>query len=252
MIKLLSGGNCFISAKTKYYRMSMKSKTGVNKLDDVLAGGFPDNSTILLRGSPGTGKSTLCQQFIINGLKSQQPGVYIALDTSPDDIVNNMKRFNGIEKHIKDHSMMFLDAYSWKTGGAKDEEWKKVLRGGLDINSINVTLSDMLKKLDDKDKRSAFDSVSTLLLYIPAEIVVRFIPILIAKCKQAKSTQILILEEGVHDAEIVNTLSYLSDGVIEMKMEGSKRFMRITKMKSISCPRDWMEYTIQDSGLSIA
>jgi len=94
--------------------------------------------------------------------------------------------------------------------------------------------------------------VSTLLLYIPADLVVRFIPILIAKCKQAKSTQILILEEGVHDQEIVNTLSYLSDGVIEMKMEGTKRFMRITKMKSISCTRDWIEYEISDAGLDLA
>jgi KaiC/GvpD/RAD55 family RecA-like ATPase len=230
----------------------MKSATGINKLDKILAGGFPDNSTILLRGSPGTGKSTLCQQFITMGLSSSQPAIYITLDTSPDDIIKNMKRFGGIDKHLKGQSMVFLDAYSWKVGGGKDEDWKRVLKGGLDINSINVMLSEILKGMSDKEKRSVFDSVSTLLLYIPADLVVRFIPILIAKCKQAKSTQVLILEEGVHDEEIVNTLSYLSDGVIELKMEGSKRFMRITKMRSVSCSRDWLEYSIKEKGLSIA
>jgi KaiC/GvpD/RAD55 family RecA-like ATPase len=230
----------------------MKSATGIKELDSLMQGGFPENSTILVRGSPGTGKSTLCQQFIISGLNSKQPGIYITLDTSPDDIINNMKRFGKIESFVSSTQIVFIDAYSWKVGGGKAEEWKKVLQGGLDINSLNVMLSDILKKLEGKEKRSVFDSVSTLLLYIPSELVVRFIPILIAKCKQAKSTQVLILEEGVHDAEIVNTLSYLSDGVIEMKMEGPKRYMRITKMRGVSCPRDWLGYEIEDAGLEIS
>ncbi len=230
----------------------MKSATGIEKLDKILTGGFPENSTILLRGSPGTGKSTLCQQFMAKGLKSSQPGIYITLDTAPDDILKNMKRFNGIEQHISNKNMIFLDAYSWKVGGGKNEVWKRVLQGGLDINSLNVMLSDMLKDMTEKEKRSVFDSVSTLLLYIPSDLVVRFIPILIAKCKQARSTQVLILEEGVHDDEIVNTLSYLADGVIEMKMEGPKRYMRISKMRGSSCSHDWIEYSIEDSGLSVA
>jgi circadian clock protein KaiC len=229
----------------------MKSATGIKKLDGMMGGGFPENSTILLRGAPGTGKSTLSQQFATSGLKSSQPCVYITLDNSPDDILKNMQRFGEMKEFIKNNSIVFLDAYSWKLGGGKEEPWKKILQGGLDINSINVMLSEILKKLDDKDKRSVFDSVSTLLLYIPADLVVRFIPILIAKCKQSKSTQVLILEEGVHDEEIVNTLSYLSDGVIEMKMDGPKRFMRITKMRGTSVGRDWMEYEIMDPGLEM-
>ena len=229
----------------------MKSATGISDLDKLMTGGFPENSTILLRGSPGTGKSTLCQQFLISGMGSSQPAIYITLDTSPDEIISNMKRFGNISGHLKNNLMIFLDAYSWKVGGGKDEEWKKVLQGGLDINSLNVMLSDILKKLAEKDKRSVFDSVSTLLLYIPSDLVVRFIPILIAKCKQARSTQILILEEGVHDEEIVNTLSYLSDGVVEMKMEGPKRYMRMSKMKGSSCSHDWIEYRIENKGLSI-
>ena len=229
----------------------MKSGTGIKRLDKIMTGGFPENSTILIRGAPGTGKSTLCQQFITSGLVSKQPGIYITLDNSPEEVIKNMNRFGEVQSFIKNNSIIFLDAYSWKIGGGKDETWKKVLQGGLDINSINVMLSDILKKLNDKDNRSVFDSVSTLLLYIPADLVVRFIPILIAKCKQSKSTQVLILEEGVHDEEIVNTLSYLSDGVIEMKMDGPKRFMRITKMRGSSMSRDWMEYDIKDSGLAL-
>ena len=46
-------------------------------------------------------------------------------------------------------------------------------------------------------------------------------------------------------------MSYLSDGVIEMKMEGPKRFMRITKMRGSSVPRDWLEYDITDHGLAM-
>ena len=34
-------------------------------------------------------------------------------------------------------------------------------------------------------------------------------------------------------------------------MEGSKRYMRVTKMKGCSCTRDWLPYEIKDTGLSL-
>ncbi len=224
--------------------------TGIKKLDELLGGGLPPKSTILLIGPPGSGKSTFCQQFIYVGLKNTEPAFYITLDASPEDVSKNMQEFKwDITPFMKQKKMYFLDAYSWKIGGGKETESVRVINGGLDINNINMTLADILEKINANSKRGIFDSVSTLLLYTPQELVVRFIPILVAKAKNLNSTQILVLEEGVHEEKLVNTLSYMVDGVIKMKMEGNKRMLQVSKMRGSSCPRDWFEVRITKDGL---
>ena len=74
---------------------------------------------------------------------------------------------------------------------------------------------------------------------------------MIAKGKQSNSVQFLILEEGVHQEQTVNTLSYLADGLIEFRMDGNKKFLRISKMRGATCKRDWMEFVLTKSGIEI-
>ena len=230
----------------------MTIPTGIDGLDKLLNGGIPPRSTVLLVGPPGCGKTTFCQQFIYSGLKNTLPAFYITLDSSPEDVSKSMEEFRwDLKPFMKQKKMYFLDAYSWKVGGGKENETIKVISGGLDINNINMTLADILDKIDAADKRGIFDSLSTLLLYTPPELVMRFIPVLIAKAKKANSTQILILEEGVHDEKVVNTLSYMVDGVINMRMDGDKRLLQVSKMKGASCTRKWVEVAITKEGLHI-
>jgi len=223
----------------------MKIPTGIVGLDKILGGGLEENMTLLIMGPPGTGKTTFCQKFIYSGLAQNQSALYITLDSSPEDIVVTMKNFNwDVIPFIERSEMVFLDAYSWRLGGAQEEPWKRVVQGGLDINALNLTVTEILNTFKSENKRIVFDSLSTLLLYIPASLVVKFIPILIAKGKQMKAAQILVLEEGVHDQQTVNTLNFLTDGLIETKIEGDKRYLRVSRIKGIPCPRDWVEFDI--------
>ena len=45
-------------------------KTGINGLDELIEGGFPEKSITLVSGSPGAGKSIMCFQFIYQGIQS--------------------------------------------------------------------------------------------------------------------------------------------------------------------------------------
>ena len=227
----------------------MSITTGIEGLDKILGGGIPENSTVLLVGPPGCGKTTLSQQYIYSGLKKSQPSFYIALDSSPEDVIKTMEKFKwDLEPFMKKKKMSFIDAYSWKVGGGKASESVKVIKGGLDINSINLAIAEIL---DTGIKRGVFDSLSTLLLYTPPELVIRFVPVMIAKIKRANSTHILILEEGVHDDKLVNTLSYMVDCVINMKMEGNVRLIQVSKVKGTPYTRDWFTIKITKSGLVI-
>jgi circadian clock protein KaiC len=59
---------------------------GVPGLDSVLLGGLPANRLYLVQGDPGVGKTTLAMQFLIEGAKNGEPGLYITLSETKDEI----------------------------------------------------------------------------------------------------------------------------------------------------------------------
>lgn len=62
-------------------------KTGVSGLDQVLKGGLRRNSTLLVTGAPGTGKTILALQFIYYGAKDYgENGIFITTEENLDDI----------------------------------------------------------------------------------------------------------------------------------------------------------------------
>jgi circadian clock protein KaiC len=61
--------------------------TGVEGLDDVLAGGLPRNRLYLVQGDPGVGKTTLAMQFLLEGAAKGEAGLYITLSETKDEIM---------------------------------------------------------------------------------------------------------------------------------------------------------------------
>ena len=66
---------------------SRRSLSGVPGLDDLLGGGLLERSVTLVSGSPGIGKTTLGLQFILEGVKHNEPGLFVALEEGPAQIL---------------------------------------------------------------------------------------------------------------------------------------------------------------------
>ena len=49
--------------------MDERISTGMSGLDDILGGGFDPNRLYLVEGTPGSGKTTLALQFLLEGVK---------------------------------------------------------------------------------------------------------------------------------------------------------------------------------------
>lgn len=119
-------------------------KTGVPGLDKILKGGLRKNSSVLVTGAPGTGKTIMALQFICNGAKLyNEPGLFITTEESVADLRNYAKNLGmDIEKMEKAGKVILY------------EKPVALLKGG--IVSIKGLL-DLIKK--KKIKRVALDSL---------------------------------------------------------------------------------------------
>jgi circadian clock protein KaiC len=63
-----------------------KAATGVAGLDDILAGGLRRGRVYLLEGSPGTGKTTIAMQFLLEGARRGERGLYITLSETENEL----------------------------------------------------------------------------------------------------------------------------------------------------------------------
>ncbi|MFB6284224.1 MAG: RAD55 family ATPase [Halobacteria archaeon] len=62
--------------------------TGSEGLDSIMGGGIYRNSTVLINGNPGTGKSILSMQFLHRGVKQGEKGIYMSFEESREDMID--------------------------------------------------------------------------------------------------------------------------------------------------------------------
>ena len=119
-------------------------KTGINGLDQILKGGLRKNSSILVTGAPGTGKTIMALQFIYYGAKKyNENGIFIATEENLSDLRNYGKNFGMDFEAMEKKGKIFLV-----------EKPLTLLKGG--IKSIKGML-DLIKKKNIK--RVALDSI---------------------------------------------------------------------------------------------
>ena len=86
--------------------------TGIKRLDTMLNGrGFYRGSSILVAGTPGTGKSTLSAHFVEAACARGERALFFAFEESQDQIIRNMRSIGiDLEKHVKKGLLKFFNA----------------------------------------------------------------------------------------------------------------------------------------------
>ena len=89
-----------------------KIKSGIFGLNPLLDGGINENSTTVVIGRSGAGKTTFATQFIRRGLMDGQEGIFVSLDENKEQIIREAVEmgWSDILDYLRDELLVFIDA----------------------------------------------------------------------------------------------------------------------------------------------
>src|SRR3970040_3176394 len=74
--------------------------TGIDGLDNILNGGIPRGNTVLVTGSVGTGKTSLCLEFLVHGAIVGENSLYISVTESADKLLSNIIPYDLFDRQL--------------------------------------------------------------------------------------------------------------------------------------------------------
>ena len=225
--------------------------TGITVLDKMLGGGLPKGSNILLIGPLGRGKSTFTRKFIAEGLVRAEKCLFVAVDDDPVLVrseLNKMTKAKSAE-YENDHTLRYIDAYTWSSGDTKNQEKFRV-EGVLTLDQLSSLISqagnDIGQSVQQKfGGRRVIDSISSFFVNFELAAVQRFLSqIGHTALAFGGVTTLFVIEEGSVNEQVINNIKYLMDGVIEFKEDIGKKKIRISNMKWIKFEKDWATWEL--------
>lgn len=198
-----------------------RTKTGIKGLDELLSGGFPKESTILLTGGPGTGKTTFCLNYLVGGaVDYKEKGVYISLEENPKRVINNFK-----------------SSFSWPLDELIKKKMLKFVKAELyDFDKLKILIEDEVEAM--QAKRLVIDPTTIISLYFERPLEIRrSIFDLDRTVKKLGCTSLLVCEipEGTKGISAFGVEEFVTDGIIIMHYREDGRFTRglsVRKMRA--------------------
>ncbi len=222
---------------------------GIPTLDEVLNGGLPKSSNILLYGDPLCGKKPLLMQFIYEGLKKNIPGIFVLTDYGYPEWKKMMEGSGWkLAKFEESGMLQVIDCYSRQFNPRlQDEGIVAYANGPTDLVGISMQISSIqeaLAKVSDSH-RFGLHSVSSLFEINDSESVFRFLQSITGRFRQAGAISFYVMEKGMHEEKQVRMTEHLMDGVIELAED--KLHVKGVRGASPS----WFKYEITETGLQI-
>lgn len=213
-------------------------KTGIPGLDSVTGGGIPKGNLVVVSGDPGSGKTIMCMEFIYAGAKKfDEPGVFISLEETKDDVLKLAKLFNwDFDEMIskKKIDIITIDLY--------------------DFEQLKDVIDDAITRL--KAKRAVIDPGVIFRLYFTKELEARKKILELGKMlKKSGCTSIITNEASTKTEDLFGLEEYVADGVILLYHKKVKekfiRSMAVLKMRGTKISEKSHPLVISKGGLEI-
>jgi circadian clock protein KaiC len=215
-------------------------QTGVRNLDELLHGGLPRSSTIVIAGPPGSGKSILAQQICFHNASPENRILYFTTLSEPTaKTLRFLSQFSFFDPAKLDGDFHFVDLGILLRSDALEVTSKLVMTEVKKLQPALVVI-DSFRVFDDL-ARSREE-----LRKFGYELTVQLM---------AWETSVLVLGEyGVQDIA-TNPMFSIIDGLVQVSQREQageqQRFIQIVKMRGTEHSRDEHSFSISDAGIEI-
>ncbi len=226
-----------------------KARTGIEGLDDILVGGLSPGHVYLLEGSPGTGKTTIALQFLLDGAKAGETGLYVTMSET--------------EAELRDGAA----SHGWSLGDSVyvyelvppenllDDEHQQSLLYSSDLE-LGETTRAVFAAIDrTKPVRIVIDSLSEIRLLAQSSLRYRRQILAMKHYFARQGATVLLLDDLTTDTND-KTVHSLAHGVI--RLEGltpnygaERRRLRVIKYRGQSFRGGFHDYIIAKGGVQV-
>lgn len=223
-------------------------RTGVSGLDSILDGGFTAHRLYLIEGVPGSGKTTMSLQFLLEGVARGETVLYVTLSETEVELREVAASHGWDLSGVHVHELFPL-------GDQLDPETQYTMFHPSEVE-LGETTQRILQQVEKlRPQRVVFDSLAEIRLLAGSPLRFRRQVLALKQYFAGKGTTVLLLDEsqvadqGLHVHTIVH-------GVIELdqmrpEFGGDRRRLRVTKMRGRSFRTGNHDYLIATGGVQV-
>jgi circadian clock protein KaiC len=231
-------------------RQVTKTPTGIPGLDEILRGGLPRERISLVLGGPGSGKTILALQTLVNGARLfGEPGIFVAFEENKKQIIGNASTFGWDLSGLQKKKLFFLDA---RMGP------ELVKAGEFDLSAMLAIVTEKAREMNAK--RVVFDAIDVLLALLDDPAAERQELFRLYHWLQQSGLTAVITAKAEHAAPFggpqFTNMQFMSDAVItlshELSNQVSLRKLWVMKFRGSGFAENEVSLTIGDLGIEVS
>jgi circadian clock protein KaiC len=230
------------------FRGPVRAATGIEGLDYILGGGFPINRMYLLEGDPGAGKTTMALQFLLEGARKGEPGVYATLSETEEEL-RDVAASHGWSLD----GITICELQTAEESLKADSQYTLFHPSEVELSETTRAVLDTVERV--KPLRVVFDSLSEMRLLARDSLRYRRQILALKHYFTGQNCTVLLLDyTGSTTGDF--QLQSLTHGVLAFEQTapgygGQRRRMRVQKVRGISFRDGYHDYRITTGGLEV-
>ncbi len=221
--------------------------SGIDGLDTVLGGGLPASRLYLVEGDPGSGKTTLALQFLLDGASRGEPVLYVTLSETTEEIAQVAESHGWALDGVDVCDLSAVRDVTTET------EYTLFHPSEVELDETTRVVLDRVERTTPK--RVVFDSLSEMRLLARDPLRYRRQILALKQFFAGRACTVLMLDDRTAE-ESDRQLQSIAHGVIRLEAlspdyGGQRRRLQVIKLRGVAYTSGFHDFTIELGGLRV-